>query len=786
MTLIKVRSLQSKILILFAVLLIVVQAVSFFTTYKANVKLERIQLNNTLAHAKDVFDTQFNNRRYYLSAFADTAAKDYGLKSVLNEDSKSFLVALNNHRRRINSDIALAIDVRGITFAELVSYTDKQSNKEKVKIGAGQGSQFPIPVDMLIGESETLVRLNGRLYQLSLAPIKSGNRTIGWLGFGYVIDNQVSDEFAHLTDVNVSFVLKGKESLEVIAHSATKGQAFTSSKAQLLVKEKDNNYITSTLPLGEVESKQLIAIMYKSKADLLKNIKTDWQQFFILIMLTLLVSIYGALRIAKGITRPIKQLIEQVKSVTAGNYAESVEVQGSKELKQLADEFNHMTQAVTSREETISYQAFHDSLTQLPNKNALISALNLRLANQEKFTLLQLSLLNADEIYDTLGYQVGDNILVDVAKRLSTNSLAGDAYHIGGHNFVLTIAGTPEQDNALTTMVKQLADPLMMECKFGSINLHLQFAIGAILSSQFAEKDAAPLLQKSSVALQQAIKNKQLYEKYHPSFDSDAVERLYLTNSLKSAIEEDQLVLFYQPKLALDSMQVTHVEALVRWQHPEKGLIPPDSFISIAEKTGQMGALTRWVTKEAFTQYLIWQRKGIHIQIAINISAQNLLDKTYSDFIIQLKQQHEIPDDVITLEVTEDAVVADPIKATELLNYLHEHGFKLSIDDYGTGYSSLAQLKQLPVQELKVDRSFVQQLANDESDQIIVKSSIEMAHNLGLTVVAEGIEDKETLTWLAEKGCELAQGYFISRPQPAAQLEQWLEDGPYDVVTIEG
>jgi EAL domain-containing protein (putative c-di-GMP-specific phosphodiesterase class I) len=231
-------------------------------------------------------------------------------------------------------------------------------------------------------------------------------------------------------------------------------------------------------------------------------------------------------------------------------------------------------------------------------------------------------------------------------------------------------------------------------------------------------------------------------------------------------------------------MKLSHVEALVRWQHPEKGLIPPDSFISIAEKTGQMDALTRWVTQEAIAQYLRWQKAGLHIKIAINISAENLLDKSYSDYVIGLKKQYNLPDNDITLEVTEDAVVADPEQATQILSYLRDHGFKLSIDDYGTGYSSLAQLKQLPVQELKIDRSFVQHLVNNDNDKIIVRSTIELAHNMGLTVVAEGIEDEAALLWLKEQGCELAQGYYISRPIPEASFNTWLIESGYGVEKI--
>lgn len=212
----------------------------------------------------------------------------------------------------------------------------------------------------------------------------------------------------------------------------------------------------------------------------------------------------------------------------------------------------------------------------------------------------------------------------------------------------------------------------------------------------------------------------------------------------------------------------------MRWQHPKLGMIPPDNFIYIAEQTGQINALTQWVFLTALTQYNRWKAQGITINIAVNISAQNLKDPHFERFIRDAVAEKGVPPQFITLEVTESAVVDNPQDAIVLLRAFKEDGFKISIDDYGTGYSSLAQLKQLPVNELKIDKSFVQRLETDEDDQIIVRSTIELAHNMGLSVVAEGIEDEYTLRWLAQHGCELAQGYFISRPQSSEKLTPWL------------
>jgi diguanylate cyclase (GGDEF)-like protein len=779
MKLLKVRSLQSKILILFIFLLLIVQLVSFFSTYQASQKLERTQLNNRITNATNVFKTQINNRRYYLSAFAETAAKDYGLKSVLEEDNKSFLIALNNHRKRINSNLAMAFDMNGIVFAQLVTY-QTPDGKEKVKIGAGQGQLFDQQNDFIDEDNAQLVKLNGQLYQLSLAAIKSGDRTIGWIGFGYLIDTELAQELATLTDVNIAFAIESDTGYLITANSAEERYPIDSNLFSAIIKKTEKHYVYQQYSLGSVGSDKLIALLFKSKVDVLKTVGVQWGNLVVLIILTLVLSIISALAIAKSITRPITQLVSQVKAITHGDYDGNVAVEGSEELYQLSNEFNHMTKAIVSREETISFQAFHDPLSKLPNRNALINELNKRKASNLDFLVIQTCFIGAADITDTLGYKVSDDVVLQVSNRMLKSQLPIACFHLGNENFVLLV-----ENQAVSPLIEQLLAELNIQCQFESISLHLQFVIGVAVSTLHNGHNVDELLQKSNVALQYAKKNKKSFQIYEPQFDINALERLFLTNSLKKAIEQNELVLFYQPQMTLDTMTISHVEALVRWQHPDKGLIPPDSFISIAEKTGQMGALTRWVTTAAINQYVKWRNQGVDISIAINISAENILDKSYPDFVIALKQQHQLSDNAITLEVTEDAVVADPEKATEILSYLSEQGFKLSIDDYGTGYSSLAQLKQLPVQELKIDRSFVQNLSTDESDKIIVHSTLELAHNLGLSVVAEGIEDEPTLLWLKSLGCELAQGFFISKPLPVDTLNLWIENTSYNINRIE-
>jgi len=779
------KSLQTKIFILFIFLLLTVQIVSFFTTYQANRKLEATQLSNSIGKAKALFVSQFTNRNYYLSAFVETVAKDYALKSVFQEDTKSFLYALNNHRKRINANIAIAISPDGKIIGELLTYRNNQ-NLLKVKKGEEQGQIFKQQHWLIQDKSDNLYQLNEQVYQLSLAPLKSGGRPIGWIGFGYMLNNELADDFAKLTNVDISFVVNKsiiKESpfsnksnqFHLLASSAQQTRNIMNDNfIYNLLNNKENNFIFDQLPLGRLNDNNLVAILYKTKVDVLKNIQIGWWQLLIFFALTLSLSLVGAYHISAGITRPIKLLIAQAKSIAQGNYNESVKISDSYELMQLADEFNHMKESVVVREQTINHRADHDPLTDLPNRNYLLKVIAQKAEQRSQFLLVRINIRRIKEFNNTLGHKVGDKVILEVAKRLQNSNTFEGLFHLGRDEFILI---TPKESPE--TLLLNLLPLLEPQYQYENINLHLQYHMGIALCPEHMGEDAEDILQKTNVALQYAKNNKSLYQLYDPQFDFNTIERLNLTNSLKTAIEENQLVLFYQPKISLNTLQVSHVEALVRWQHPINGLVPPDSFISIAEQTGQMDSLTRWVTVKAIEQYLNWQKNNININIAINISAENLKDKSYSDFIIALKERNNIKDKAITLEVTEDAVVADPKQATDILCYLRDHGFKLSIDDYGTGYSSLAQLKQLPVHELKIDKSFVLQLLSSKDDKIIVKSTIELAHNMGLSVVAEGIEDEQTLLWLKANHCELAQGFYMSKPLPVNVFDQWLQDCPY-------
>ncbi|MCT8987006.1 putative bifunctional diguanylate cyclase/phosphodiesterase [Shewanella phaeophyticola] len=451
-------------------------------------------------------------------------------------------------------------------------------------------------------------------------------------------------------------------------------------------------------------------------------------------------------------------------------------VDSSVELQQLASEFTSMQQAIVAREQAIEHQAFHDPLTNLANRNQLHRICEPWIEAGSSMAVCLINIRRMTEVNVTLGHAVGDEVIKEVAKRLCHINPNALACRLSGDEFVL--AFKEFEHSTFDSFLTMLQVHIGQNYCYKDISLHLQFTAGVSFSQPGV--DIVTLLRQADTALQHAKINKRDYQIYDANIDKNSIERFQLINELKEAIEQNQLVLYYQPKLNLVQQKITHVEALVRWIHPKRGIIPPDTFIPIAEKTMQMDALTRWVISEAITQYHRWQAKGVNMCIAVNISAENLKDEQFCHWVIDTLAHHSVPVSAFTLEITEDAVVSDPKLAVKQLTLLRNNGLTLSIDDYGTGYSSLAQLKQLPVDELKIDKSFVQKLLHTETDQIIVQSTLQLAHNLGLKVVAEGIEDKETLQWLTERHCEMGQGFYLSRPLPELQFNDWLSQSEFN------
>lgn len=767
------KSLKSRISILFILLLIAVQAVSFFATNSSNERLEVQQTSSQLSLAEKLLRNELNKTSFYLIAFAETVAKDYGLKQVLAEDTRSLLVALNNHRNRINADISLAFNEDGMVIGELM-VVNPDSDQKKVVPGGQINTEFTHKEWLSNSAVSVYYQLKNQVYLLVIAPIISGDIVIGHIGFGYSIDNKLANAISESTGFSVGFGLTDNSNWQWVALSNTEIGTSASTTFDTNFSPLDNNisknYVFTNYSLGSVDKLQLVATTYQLRSSLVAAIKQDSSKLILIISITMILSLLGAYIIASGLTQPLRQLVTFSSNIEKGDYKSSINVGSTEEMNRLAVQFEKMQHAIKEREAAITAQAFLDSLSSLPNRNQFNQDL---LAFKKPFLLCQISIRRLADINDTLGHEVGDKVILEVANRLK--GLNKPLYQISGNAFLIRCDHESVDDaKECVSKINSVIEPLFV---YQNIALHLQINIGVSQSDGYSNINQ--VLKEVDAAMHIAKRKNLLFQLYNQQIDINTLDRLQLINRLKLAIENDELTLYYQPKLNLKKQVIEGVEALVRWNHPINGLLTPDAFIHIAEQTGQMNSLTKWVLNQAINQLHLWQMKGLALKIAINISPENILDEDFCVYLINILCDKRELYKSISLEITEDSFLDHSSKAVENITMLRNNGIYLSIDDYGTGYSSLAQLRNIPVEELKIDRCFIKNLTAQDIDQYIVSSTIKLAHKLDLTVVAEGVEDQATLNWLTEHGCEKVQGYFISKPLPDNEFEQWLANSIY-------
>jgi diguanylate cyclase (GGDEF)-like protein len=415
-----------------------------------------------------------------------------------------------------------------------------------------------------------------------------------------------------------------------------------------------------------------------------------------------------------------------------------------------------------------------DDLTALPNRRHLERRLREELdAARVRGTSVALLLIDLDrfkELNDTLGHRAGDIVLEQIGPRLRAVLRAGDMLaRLGGDEFAAVLADAAQAEPVGRRIARALEEGLRVD----GIDVRIGASIGIAVFPEHGD-DAETLMQRADVAMYQAKAARSGHAFYERERDRHSRERLELIGELRDAIGTDQLILHFQPKLDLDSGRIEDVEALVRWMHPERGLLGPGAFVPLAEQTGVMRELTEHVLDAALRQIAAWYETGLDLSVAVNVSAATLLDEGWATDLGAALVRHGVPASRLRIEITEDTLMADPERALRVVEDLVATGIGVSIDDFGTGYSSLGLLKHLPVDELKIDRAFVHDLLHDEADAAIVQSVVDLGRRLGLRTVAEGIEDEETLECLAAYGVTLAQGFHIARPLPADELARFV------------
>lgn len=429
-------------------------------------------------------------------------------------------------------------------------------------------------------------------------------------------------------------------------------------------------------------------------------------------------------------------------------------------------------------DETIRYQSYHDTLTRLPNRALFFDRLQQKLLrahrNKSQVSLLLFDLSKFKTINDQLGYHCGDILLQQLGSRLKSSIRQSDTIaRLGGVEFAIIM---PDIDSEATLYTANKILDLIEKPFFINANhYHIKANIGIAYYPKHGET-VDSLIKHADIALQSAKKHMgglYLYREEQPFAPRKDVS---LTSELFKAVNENQLSLHYQPKVNIKTGEVCGVEALVRWKHPEHGYISPEEFIPLAEQTDVIRQITVWVFEACLKQYKEWESNGLELSIAINLSFKNLLDPSCHERVIDILEKHEVPPGAIELELTETTTMSDPHTTKRMMEYFTKLGISFSIDDFGTGYSSLSYLKKLPVKLLKIDKSFIMEMINDDNDAVIVRATIDLAHNLGLKVVAEGIEDRATWDLLQILRCDIAQGYYISKAIPADDIVTWVNN----------
>ncbi len=493
-------------------------------------------------------------------------------------------------------------------------------------------------------------------------------------------------------------------------------------------------------------------------------------------IVALLLAVGGTAVVARAITQPVRRLADATLRIRQGDYSNGVEVRSGDELGMLAAAFDTMQQDLAEREQRISYQAQFDALTGLPNRllaiERIAQAIEEATHTNEAVSVLVIDLGNFAGTSAALGHDIGDALLAQAAERLRASV---DARHtvarLEADQFLIALSGLGLE------MARELAEDLLHQLEAGlsvhNVNISLNAAIGLAVYPEHA-RDPDQLLQRATVARDDARSAHQNIHVYQEGREERRQRQLSILGDLRRAVRHDELKLYLQPKLALADGRICGAEALARWDHPTLGWLPPGEFIGVAEQFGHISLITHWALTAAVRECRLWVEEGLDISVAVNVSSRDLLNRDLPLFILELLRDHDLAPRYLTLEITEEALVREFTRTSLVLQRLRDIGIRISIDDFGTGYSSLSQIKNLPVDEVKIDRSFIMELPQNAADAAIVTAAIDLAHDLGLQVVAEGVETDAALRWLAAHSCETAQGFLISRPMPAESFGMWV------------
>lgn len=772
----RLTSLRRRITLVFVFLVLLCEATTLVVLSVAGAGIAQQQIHGDLDQAGRIFGRQLETNRERLTQTSRVLAADFGFREALGtQDAATIDSVLENHGGRIGADLMMLADNDSRLLGSVPQLPD--------------GSRFPFAALLTQAQqqasaSSAVVVFDGDAYQLVVVPVLAP-LPIAWIAMGFVLDNAAALDLAELSAMDVSFVLRQASGAPLLLGSSLRPaerRQLTEALAHRLSHTDrdtemvlgDRRYLSRYRDLASDEGSEVTAVLQRSVDQVMAPFRRLQQVLLVLIAVSLCLAIGMVWVLSGRLSGPLQRLTLSARRMQDGHYDEPIRAESGDELGVLADSLNHMREGIAAREAQILALAYQDPLTGLPNRLGLKEQIKAGIAitGTAPHAMLLLNLNRFRFINSTLDFKAGDEVLRQVANRLLAG-LPPDASlaRLGSDEFaVWAPVGTLGGVEALVrTLQRNFMSPLMV----GEQPLDISCAIGTARYPDDAE-DAPTLLRYADLACRVAKRRQVDHAPYDAATMRTQQAHLSMLGELRRAIAHDELQLWYQPKICCNDASIGGVEALVRWIHPQRGFVSPGEFIPFAESTGSIRAITRWVLATGLRDCRDWRARGHDFTLSLNLSTRDLLDDDLVDYVQQQLRLNQVPPAQLCLEITESGLMENPEHSRATLQRLDALGVKLSVDDYGTGYSSLAYVKELPIDELKIDRAFIKDLVAQRRDRAIVRSTIDLGHQLGLYVTAEGVEDQQSVDYLLDMGCDLIQGYVFSKPLPYPKLLDWL------------
>jgi diguanylate cyclase (GGDEF)-like protein len=765
-------SFRNRIVALLVLLVLVSQLATFAVVNLATGRSVELRLRHDLEVGERVWRQFHQSRGDQLLASVAVLSDDFGFKdAVASGDGPTIASALDNHSRRVGAAIGLVLAPDGRAVAGI----DPARAAQQASVVGDL-----VAIARREGEAVGIVWLGDAAYQIAVVPMMAPMQ-IAWIAAGDRFDEAVVRDYRELTGLDASVARRVGDRLAVEATTLEPSllaelDAMRLPNALALPVASDADALPlRILRVSPDAAEPVFVVLQASLEQAMAPFLPLKARILILSGIATALALLVAGVVGRGVSRPVSALAGAAARIEQGDYSRPVPASGSDELARLARAFNRMQAGIAQREERIVHQAGHDALTGLPNRARALQELEavIEVARDRggHCAVLMLDLDRFKEINDTLGHGFGDQVLVEVSKRLAAAARPGDLVaRLGGDEFLVLLRDVGTAD--ARTRAQELATLLREPLRLPSTQISLEVSVGVAIFPDHAV-EAQALLRRVDIAMYEAKQQHAGVALYVSGRDELHLRQVTLMADLRRSVDRGELHVVFQPKVELSTRAVRHAEALLRWTHPELGPIRPDEFIPLAERSGYVRELSRYVLDHAIGQCRRWRDAALDLGIAVNLSAVDLMDVDLPDYVYACLRRHGVEPERLILEVTESALMRDVNYAIRVLQRLRSGGIRIAIDDFGTGHSSLAQLRKLPVDELKIDKSFVMQLAQQAGDAAIVRATIDLGHHMGLRVIAEGVEDARSLALLNDFRCDMVQGYLFSAPLESGPFADW-------------